>query len=193
MPHARLACDPSIEDGWLAAFHAGDRALIGRCYEEHQRTVMAAVGRILSATDSETVAHDVFYRVLSDAELRRNFQGGNLAAWMTRVARNAAIDYLRRHRREQVAWNDDTTGPALEALGEAGRLEEELDARVIVERFRRECLPPAWAGVFDARFLRQASQRQAAEELGIQRTTLVYRELRIRRLLTQFLLRTKRQ
>jgi RNA polymerase sigma-70 factor (ECF subfamily) len=79
----------------------------------------------------------------------------------------------------------------LDALAATRRVDDELDAKVLVERFRRDCLPQEWAGVFDARFLRQVPQREAARELGIRRTTLAYRELRIRRLLSRFLFRTK--
>jgi RNA polymerase sigma-70 factor, ECF subfamily len=178
-------------DRWLAAFHAGDRAALAQCYRDHYRTVAGAVGRLLSAADSETVTHDVFYRLLSDAELRANFQGGNFAAWVSRVATHSAIDYRRRYRREQPGF-PDASEPEVDALAAARSVDDELDAKVLVEQFRRQCLPPEWAGVFDTRFLRQVPQREAALELGIQRTTLAYRELRVRRLLTQFLLRAKR-
>ena len=40
-----------------------------------------------------------------------------------------------------------------------------------------------------ARFLEQLDQRQAARKVGISRTTLVYQEARIRRLLRRFLRR----
>ncbi|NPC78158.1 RNA polymerase subunit sigma-70, partial [Pyxidicoccus fallax] len=54
--------------------------------------------------------------------------------------------------------------------------------------FRREHLPAKWAPVFEARFVRQLSQREAAAALGLHRTTLAYQELRIRSLLKKFLL-----
>jgi RNA polymerase sigma-70 factor (ECF subfamily) len=187
---ARLTWNPLMADRWLAAFHAGDRAAVGQCYRDHHRTVAAAVGRLLSTADSETVTHEVFYRLLSDTQLRANFQGGNFAAWITRIATRSAIDYLRRCRRERFGL-PSATEPELETVAAAMRVEDELDAKTLVDRFRRECLPLDWAAVFDARFLRQLPQREAARVLGIQRTTLVYREHRIRRLLTQFLLRTK--
>jgi RNA polymerase sigma-70 factor (ECF subfamily) len=177
-------------DRWLAAFHAGDRAVVGQCYRDHERTVAAAIGRMLPPADSETVTHEVFYRLLSDAQLRANFQGGNFAAWITRVATHSAIDYLRRCRREQSGCAA-ASAPEVDALAAPRRIDDELDAKALVERFRRDCLPPEWAGVFDARFLRQMPQREAARKLGIQRTTLAYREVRIRKLLTQFLLRAK--
>ncbi len=175
---------------WLLAFHAGDRAAVGQCYRDHYRTVATAVGRMLSTADSETVTHEVFYRLISDAELRANFQGGNFPAWITRVATHSAIDHLRRYRREQTAFSE-ACETEVDARAAARRVDDALDAKVLVERFRRDFLPPEWAGVFDARFLRQVTQREAAKELGVHRTTLVYRELRIRRLLTQFLLRAE--
>jgi RNA polymerase sigma-70 factor (ECF subfamily) len=187
---ARLIWSPLMADRWLVAFHAGDRAAVAQCYREHARTVASVVGRMLSEADSETVTHEVFYRLLSDAGLRANFQGGNFSAWITRVATHSAIDYLRRCRREQSTFSDACeTDP--DARAAARRVDDELHAKILVERFRRDCLPPEWAGVFDARFVRQVTQRDAATELGIRRTTLAYRELRIRRLLTRFLLRAE--
>ena len=59
----------------------------------------------------------------------------------------------------------------------------------MIERFRREVLPAKWADVFEHRFLRQLSQAEAAELLGIGRTTLAYQETRVRRLLRRFLLK----
>ena len=190
MEDARLTWNPLMADRWLAAFHAGDRAAVGQCYRDHYKAVAAAVGRMLSAADSETVTHEVFYRLLSDPQLRGNFQGGNFAAWITRVATRSAFDFMRRCRREHLGF-DAATEPELEAMAAVRRVEEELDARTLIEQFRRECLPPEWAGVFEARFLLQLPQRDAARTLGIQRTTLAYREHRIRRLLRQFLFQTK--
>jgi RNA polymerase sigma-70 factor (ECF subfamily) len=129
--------------------------------------------------DEETVIHNVFLRLISDAALRANFRGGNLAAWLTTVARNEAIDHLRKYSREQAA---DGPEPSAEASAE-----REVDAKLLVERFCRERLPEKLRSVFEARFLRQLSQRHAAEELGIKRTTLVYQEQQIRHALRTFL------
>jgi RNA polymerase sigma-70 factor (ECF subfamily) len=168
---------------WLADFHAGDRAVLEKCYRDHHATVVRTIGRMLAGADAETVTHEVFYRLLSNAKLRENFQGGRFDAWLTQVATNAARDFLRRYRREQAEIPE--TSPAREGSHAAA---EEMDAKVMVERFRRDCLPPDLAGVFDARFLRQLPQRQAASELGMPRTTLVYQEQRIRSLLREFVL-----
>jgi RNA polymerase sigma-70 factor (ECF subfamily) len=169
---------------WLVDFHAGDRGVLEGCYREHYGAVVKTVGRMLAGADAETVTHEVFYRLLSNAKLRENFQGGRFDAWLTQVAANAARDFLRRYRREQPEIPESSAAAPEAPQGAA----EELDAKVMVERFRRECLPADLAGVFETRFLRQLPQRQAASELGIPRTTLVYQEKRIRALLKEFVL-----
>ena len=101
------------------------------------------------------------------------------------VAANRAIDVARRLRREEPSEAEDAAGADVPV---APRFDDAVDAKMLVDRFVREQLPPAWAGVFDARFMRQLPQREAAAELGMQRTTLVYQEQRIRELLRKFLL-----
>jgi RNA polymerase sigma-70 factor (ECF subfamily) len=166
---------------WVAEFHDGNRGVLEQCYRDHARAVLRAVSRLLEGADAETVTHDVFYRLLSNARLRQNFQGGRFEAWLTQVATNAAHDYRRRYRRERPETTDGSSGD------DASREEaSEADARITVGRFQRERLPLDLAGVFEARFLRQLSQREAAHELGVPRTTLVYQEQRVRALLERF-------
>ncbi len=171
----------------LARFHAGDRSLVAAIYEEHYEVVERAVSRVLSgAADRESVIHDVFYRLLSSEQMRRGFQGGSLAGWLTTVARNQAIDFARRYRRELRC----VQGYEPPSQVHGSRPGERGEATLLVERFVREILPAKWAPVFQARFLDGLSQREAAALLGMHRTTLAYREFRIDRMLKQFLLGT---
>jgi len=172
----------SDDPAWLAAFHRGDRAAMERCYRDHFETVEAAIGGILGSADRETVIHELFTRLVGGAELRRSFQGGSLGAWLATIGRNRAIDYRRRHGRETELDDERPAEPA------TIRWQEAADARLLIERFRRQRLPAEWASVFEACFVQQLSQREAARALGIRRTTLAYRELRIRRQLRKFLL-----
>jgi RNA polymerase sigma-70 factor (ECF subfamily) len=191
LPWSPIDVAAILEDRWLAAFHDGDRAVLEQCYREHYGAVAAAIRPILGDADAETVTHEVFCRLLSDRTLRENFRGGCFTAWLTRVATNGALDHRRRYRREQSDFPESTAAQA-DPGAAAARAEDELWAKVLVDRFRSECLPPEWDKLFDARFLRHLPQRVAARELGMHRTTLVYREARIRRLLTRFLLRRDR-
>ena len=174
------------DPGWLARFHAGHRATLADFYREHFDDVMRAVGGVLSGADQETVVQDVFYRLVSEPELRQGFRGGVLAAWLTTIARRRAIDYVRRRSRES------TVEPGV-AEDLAGSVPEHVEAsatlRELVGRFEREQVPDAWRPVFRARFIEQKSQREAARALGMRRTTLAYQEARLRRRLRRFVLR----
>lgn len=174
--------DDVDQASWLASFHAGDREILADCYREYFATVNRAVGRVLSGADQETVVHEVFFRLLASDAMRRSYQGGSLAAWLTTVARNQAIDHVRRYRRER------SLDAQTRAQADAG-LADRTEARLLVERFRRDHLPGKWARVFELRFLAQKDQRTAAAEIGISRTTLAYQEHRVRQLLRRFLLR----
>lgn len=180
-------------DVWLGRFHAGDRAVLDACYRAHFALVDRAVGGLVAGADRETIVQQVFLRLLESEPLRRNFQGGTLAGWLTTVARNEAIDHLRRRRFERPAADPTAAPDALaQDTGTPGnRLEDDLEARRLVQRFREDWLRPAWRPVFDLRFVEQVDQRTAAARLGLHRTTLAYRELKIRRLLRRFLLRTE--
>jgi len=173
---------------WLARFHAGERDVIEGCYREHFRVVENAVGQVLRGADQETVIHEVFLQLLARAELRRGFAGGSFSAWLATVAHHQAIDFWRRYRRERQL--DPTTADAAPAdpAQPIERFERSVEARLVIDRFRREALPPKWAAVFEARFVAGLDQRSAAARVGISRTTLAYQEMQVRRLLRRFLL-----
>lgn len=172
------------QDQWLDRFHTGNRKVLEKLYNEHFSTVERAAGRILPEAEKETVIHEVFLRIFSDAHVRLNFKGGSLIAWLTTITRNQAIDCLRRHRRELV------TDPELVVRQEDSstrNLEDRLQAKMLIDRFRRDHLPEKWAKVFEARFIRQLSQREVARELDTPRTTVAYQEHCIRVRLRRFL------
>jgi RNA polymerase sigma-70 factor (ECF subfamily) len=171
----------SGDEDWLAEFHSGERPVLERCYREHFQTVSSAVGRVLQGADRETVIHEVFLRLMTDEALRRNFSGGSLRAWLTKVARNHARDYQRHRNREQPL--DQT----FERVACQDCFSEAAEARLVIEGFRRDVLDAKWVGVFEMRFLAQLDQRQAARLLGISRTTLAYQEHRVRALLKRYL------
>jgi RNA polymerase sigma-70 factor, ECF subfamily len=143
---------------------------------------------VLRGADKETVVHEVFLQLLSRADLRRGFSGGGFAAWLATVARHQAIDFWRRHRREQSLEQLPPDAVPAEQAQPTERFERTVEAHLLIDRFRREALPPKWADVFEARFVGGLDQRSAAARLGISRTTLAYQEMQVRRLLRRFLL-----
>lgn len=171
---------------WLAEFHAGSRAILTECYIDHFASVERAVGRILKGADKETVIHEIFFRLMTNEELRRTFEGGSFRAWISTIARNQAVDYWRRQKFEVPA------GAPEDLMGEredAARFENRVEAQITIDRFRSECLPEKWKKLFDARFIQQLDQPEAARLLGMHRTTLIYQEYRVRTLLRRFVLK----
>jgi len=171
---------PSTDVVWLGQFHAGAPGVLEACYRQCFGAVSRAIGTILSGADRETAIHEVFARLIASESLRRSFRGGSLTAWLGTVARHHALDLRRRIVRE-------TGLVEHEPVPDSGDWEQAAEARLLVERFRRQWLPANWLGVFELRFLQQLPQAEAAARLRIHRTTLAYRELRIRRMLKRFL------
>ena len=179
------------DERWLRRFHDGDRDVIEECYRDHFETVDGSVGGVLAGADRETVVHEVFFRVMTRQEVRLGFGGGSFASWIATVARNQAIDHVRRSRREEAVAPDIAVRLADSVA--VSPPDDSLDARRLVAEFRRDCLPLKWDPVFVARFIDQLSQREAAARLKMRRSTLAYQELRIRQLLRRFAARGDRQ
>ena len=172
------------DESALARLHAGERDFFGLLYRETYATVDATVGRVLRGADRETVVHELYFRLLSNAELRRNFVGGSMRSWLATLAHNLAVDFWRRHRRETHLEERDAPQP-IDPM--ARQMEERAELNLFVERFRRDGLPEELWPLFHVRFVERVDQREAARRLGMPRTTLAYRELRIRRYLRAYL------
>ena len=176
---------PAPAEEWLACFHRGDRSAFESLYRDHFATVDGAVSRSLRGADRETVVHEVFYHLMTNAEARRGFRGGSLDAWLATLAHHRAIDFVRRKRREEPMGTDPENFGARLSTETFDRRSE---ARLLLAEFRESVVPPKWRGVFDARFVQELDQPKAAQALGISRTTLAYREYRIRSMMRRFVL-----
>jgi len=164
-------------------FQAGDRDFFGHLYRETYDTVDAAVGRVLRGADRETVVNELYLRLLTKPELRRRFAGGSLRAWLATLGHNLAVDFWRRNRRETGL---EGNGPEL-IDPMVRRVEEQAELKLFIDRFKRDGLPEELWPLFQTRFIERLDQREAARRLGMHRTTLAYRELRVRRFLKAFL------
>lgn len=180
----RIGAPAGAQTEWMLEFHRGRRETFHALYRDYFGVVERAVGSVLTGADKETVIHEVFYQVMANADVRRGFRGGSFVAWLTTLSRNRAIDFLRRRQLEQPMGADaDEFGVPAVSLS----FEPYAQARLAVERFRATVLPAKWQKVFEARFILQLEQHEAARELGMSRTTLAYQEYRIRKLLHRFI------
>ena len=107
-----------------------------------------------------------------------------MRSWLATLAHNLAVDFWRRHRRE-TSLEDRDVPPLVDPLSRG--MEERAELNLFVERFKRDGLPEELLPLFQARFIERLDQREAARRLGMHRTTLAYRELRVRRFLRAFL------
>jgi len=87
--HRFMPKTPSLSE----ALRSGDKAAFTALYDRHAAMVYGVAKRILgNGTQAEDVAQSVFLQLWTKPAA---FHGGNFAAWVARVARNAALDVLR--------------------------------------------------------------------------------------------------
>jgi RNA polymerase sigma-70 factor, ECF subfamily len=88
--------DPDI--GVLERIVARDATAVAELYDRHSRMLFGGIMRILrSQPDAEEVLQEVFVRVWTRGDTYDE-RLGCPAAWLTRMARNRAIDRLRAKR-----------------------------------------------------------------------------------------------
>lgn len=177
----------------LEGFYAGDRAVLTAVYRRHVARVERAVSRYCRGADAECVIHEVFLKVIERAEVRRQFAGGDLGAWLATIAARSAVDFLRRRRRWTLLDDPRSIEGQLEPVDEEEGLLHRDQVRHLeqaLERFARQKLPALGeplAQIFEIRFRQRVSQKQGARLLGIPRTTFIDREQRLMKHLARFL------
>lgn len=114
---------PSVRDAEIIArIYSGDEGAMAQLYDLYSHLVYAVALRVLSdSSAAEDILQDVF------VQLWRNPQAfdasrGSLAAWLTVIARNRAIDQLRKKR------------PAMEAIDVDSVVSANVDLQDSAER-----------------------------------------------------------
>src|SRR5262245_66522775 len=88
----------AVDLSLLLRIASRDEGALADFYDRHSRLVYSITLRILrSPSDAEEVLQETFVRVWSRAETYDALRGSP-AAWLTRIARNRAIDRLRARR-----------------------------------------------------------------------------------------------
>jgi RNA polymerase sigma-70 factor (ECF subfamily) len=110
-------------DMLVAAIQAQESSALQTLYESYGGQVYSLAMAVTHQRETaEEVTQDVFLRVWNKVEQYE--PGTNFRAWLLRITRNVAIDYLRRSRRD---W-DHTFLWDVELLAETGGLSDD-DAR----------------------------------------------------------------
>ncbi len=179
----------------LEEFHAGGRGVLRAVYHRYVRGVERSVSRYCRGADAQCVTHDVFLSLIEKPHVRAQFTGGDMGAWLRTMATRRAIDLLRRRRRCSLLDDPCSLEGRLEPIQDEERLlarDQEEHLKRALELFSRERLPrldQRLASVFRLRFQRHLSQKAAARELEIPRSTFINLERRLMKQLGAYLRR----
>jgi RNA polymerase sigma-70 factor, ECF subfamily len=145
-----------------------DVAALRALYRRHSRMVYSvAFGVLGDAAAADEVTQDVFLQVWEKAGTYRE-EKARVVTWISRIARNRAIDVLRKNRsrdaRAQGAWAEQCDAVVSSAVRPGERLErDELAARV---RDAVASLPPDQQDALARAFFQGRTHQEIAEELG---------------------------
>ena len=160
--------------GLLQRIATRDDAALAELYDRHSRRAYSVILRILrSQSDAEDVLQETFVRVWSRADTYDALMG-TPSAWLTRIARNRAIDRLRASRvrgnvnvapivqtgenapRPEEPVTRDTPETVLEGRTKAGALRTALAA-----------LTPAQRTLIEAAYFEGYTHRELATRFGV--------------------------
>lgn len=170
----------------IEAAQTGDKKAYGKLIMIHQRrllrTILMITGRRDSALD---IVQDAFVKAWGALG---NFESGRpFYPWIATIARNLALNYIKRHRREQsleeiapLAENipDESGSPLDKLIG--GEADKRFAAALLA-------LPEQFRAVFVLRMYDKLSYEQIAKELGISPGTVDSRLYRAREKLLELL------
>lgn len=133
-------------------------------YDRHAQVMYNLVVRIVRQPDiADEILQDAFWQIWQNAGQYRG--SGAAAAWMYRVARNRALDYLRREKVRPRA-GDTPLEDAARAVGHQPSAEAESEANLrrgqVLEAL--EAIPAEQRQCLELAYFEGKSQREIAEE-----------------------------
>jgi len=166
----------------LLAVAEGENAAMHRLYVRTSRELYSLCFSFIQNREaSEDVVHEVYLKVWNRAASYDHTKGTPMA-WLTRIARNSAIDWIRTQKRRQTTGDDrlifvvDQSETAEEMLIR----EEQSD----IVRQQVENLASADANLIRSAYLRGMTYSEVANETGLPLGTVktrIRRGLRIMR------------
>lgn len=111
----------------MARVRARDAAAFESLYDAYHRLVYGIAFRVLGdATAAEDITQAVFLKLWTAPE---RFEAGNFGGWIARVARNQAVDAVRRKSHAETELS--------EAVPDSDLLEERVFSEIDAESVRR--------------------------------------------------------
>ncbi len=144
----------------MARVRAGDADAFEALYDAFHRLVYGVAYRVLAdAPAAEDVTQAVFMKVWSAPEL---FRGGNVPAWLVRIARNRALDLVRSR-----STHAESELP--ESLPETESIEDVAFARLDARKVRQALaeLPPEQRTPIELGFFGGITHEEIARRSGV--------------------------
>lgn len=185
--------DLSEDRQWLDDFRAGKKPALARVFTTYAPVVLAfARGHLVrlgAVQDAPDVVQEVFLRALQPA-LRARYDGLRpYAGFLAGVTRNVVLERARGGGSREVP-TEEPHQHHLESWTPGQALPDELflaaEEQALVRAFMQQ-RPPEERLLITTRFVEGASQRDAADALGITRQTVRTLEDRVRTALRAFL------
>jgi RNA polymerase sigma factor (sigma-70 family) len=159
----------------LQRFAAGDLDSFETLFRQHQKEVYAWIVRIVRDSGAaEDLTVETFWRI-HRACGRFDPAAGNFRAWARRIATNAALDHLKRARRETVLVDDYPAAPRGDPAVR-GELRSQL-RQAFLE------LPPKYRLVATLALIEDEPYEEIAEAAGISPALVKVRVFRAVRML----------
>ena len=162
-----------VDVGLLQRVATRDEAALAAVYDRHSRLVYSVIIRILgSPSDAEEVLQETFVRVWSRADTYDALLGSP-AAWLTRIARNRAIDRLRARRVrgnvaiEPAAHADDARRSGEPVTRDTPETLLEGRATAGAVRTALATLTPAQRALIEAAFFEGYTHSELATRFGV--------------------------
>jgi RNA polymerase sigma-70 factor, ECF subfamily len=146
--------------GLVMAVRAGDETAIATLYDRYSSIVYSVALRVLQDTAAaEDVLQDIFMQLWRNAEAF-DASRGNMGAWLAVIARNRAIDALRRRRPEQdIEDVVVSVEPDLASDAERSRAMEKV-------RGALQSMPPAQRSALEMAYFEGLTHSEIAEKTG---------------------------
>lgn len=146
----------------VRAVQRGDIEAFGTLYAWYHEDVRCYLQRLLGDRDAaEDFASETFVRALASID-RFGYAGSGFPAWLTTIARNAAVDFLRSRRSREVCLD-----PLPEPVGGAGVERDAIDLLGALHvRNGVGRLPADQRDCVRLRFLQSRTVAETADALG---------------------------
>lgn len=162
---ARLPSDEEL----IAGLRARDHQALAALYDRYARSVYSLALHVLrDRAAAEDVTQDVFLQLWREPE-RYERERGPLGPWLLRIARNRAIDVLRRRTRERRPLLQDGSTEGVFLADQSPGPDEHAWSATLALRVRAALgeLSDAQRQVIELAYFRGLTQREMADELGL--------------------------